>query len=132
MNTCATERPSYFIVDWPLHGRECYELYLQALGNRGLQIDIEEMMDWGCMAIQQIGHRSSMIPTVVQRIYFASEDLLPRCHDQESILELITEIVELIYTSMQSQYGDLFEGYHRRVWVREASDTGLLMEVNDG
>jgi len=132
MNTCDTNRPSYFIVDWPSQGREVYDVYLSALHRAGFGIDIEEMMDWGCMAIQQIGGHSPMLEKVAHRIYFSAEDLLPRGHDQKVVMDLIVEVLEVLYGSMYEEYGDLFQGYRRRVWVKEVSDTGILMEVDNG
>lgn len=116
------------LIDWPRHDIKTYRNYVHACNAEGLHVSILEMMDWGCRAIQQVGRDDGRLPDVVHELYRGYCDGLPRNHDTERVVELLMEVVELLYVCFWDE-AEAFFTAHKQVWVACADESGIILEA---
>lgn len=116
------------LIDWPRHDFKTYLNYLHACSSEGLPIGMVEMMNWGCETIQLIGRNDSQLIGVAHTLYNRYAGMINRDHDVERVVELILEVVELLYCAYWSDAPDFFETY-RQVWVTEVTKAGVFLEA---
>lgn len=117
------------LFEWPGHDAKVYRDYWFAFESIGLSTTMDEMVEWVFYTFNQIGKYDYHMTDMGLRIYGIIHDRLPRNHDPAYVVELILEVLGMLYYDFLPIYHALKrDGV--RLYVYRVSNQGVVIEVH--
>ena len=117
------------LVDWPGYPMSVYRNYWEALDTIGLHTTLDEMLEWVFFAFRRVNNDEHQLQSVALRIYSIVHDRLPRNHEAGYVVELIHEVLSMLYADFIHVYR-LLKRDHLRIYVSRVSINGVLLEIH--
>lgn len=121
--------PSHFVLLAPPEsGLGDYRTLLSDMHMVGILITLEDLFELGAVAVNQLGHRSHLIPEYVNMVVRSLYDEFRYDESHEAVYEIMLTGIETVYCNLIELFWQL-ELIDKKLLIRGVDDTGVLVEV---
>lgn len=114
--------------DWPGYPASVYKGYWETFDRIGLCTSIQDMLDWVFFAFDKYGVDDRHIEEASTNLYFALESRLPRDHEPEYVIELIRELMGLMWLDFKPIYSFIASA-KRKIRLGPVTHTGFYLVI---